>query len=94
MSVAVVTDSAAALPADVVARLGDERGRLRGEDELDPAVGEAGGDVADLAIGARGAEVVRPVYLPGYVAWEHALGHHDPLTDVFSSEAISDSRCP
>ena len=43
-----------------------------------------GGEVADLAIGPRGAEIVRPVYLPGYVAWEHALGHHDPLTDVFS----------
>ena len=33
---------------------------------------------------ARRAEITRPVYLPGYVAWEHRLGHHDPLTDVFS----------
>jgi len=29
-------------------------------------------------------ELTRPVYLPGYVAWEHRLGHHDPVTDVFS----------
>ena len=24
-----------------------------------------------------------PLYLPGYVSWEHACGHHDPLTDIF-----------
>ena len=35
-------------------------------------------------IGTRGAPVTRPVYLPGYVSWEHELGHHDPLTDTFS----------
>ena len=40
--------------------------------------------VVDLAIGADEEPVTRPVYLPGYVAWEHRLGHHDPLTDVFS----------
>ena len=38
----------------------------------------------DLSIGDRAAEVKRPVYLPGYVTWEHQLGHHDPLTDIFS----------
>jgi len=35
-------------------------------------------------IGARGIPITRPVYLPGYVCWEHELGHHDPLTDAFS----------
>ena len=29
-------------------------------------------------------ELTRPAYLPGYLAWEHRLGHHDPVTDVFS----------
>ena len=24
-----------------------------------------------------------PVYLPGYVSWEHTCGHHDPLTDIY-----------
>ena len=24
-----------------------------------------------------------PLYLPGYVCWEAACGHHDPLTDIF-----------
>ena len=28
--------------------------------------------------------MTRPVYLPGYVTWEHRLKHHDPLTDIFS----------
>ncbi|APZ92304.1 AAA domain-containing protein [Fuerstiella marisgermanici] len=25
-----------------------------------------------------------PSWLPGYVCWEHTVGHHDPVTDVFS----------
>ncbi len=28
-------------------------------------------------------EVLRPVYVNGYQSWEHLLGHHDPITDVF-----------
>lgn len=38
----------------------------------------------DLRIGDPGADLVRPVFLPGYIAWEHRVGHHDQLTDVFS----------
>lgn len=26
----------------------------------------------------------RPLYLPGFRAWEHVAGHHDALTDIFS----------
>lgn len=37
-----------------------------------------------LDIGKRGEELTRPVYLPGYVCWEHEIEHHDPLTDTFS----------
>ena len=47
-------------------------------------VGDGDGQVMDLSIGDRTAEVTRPLYLPGYVTWEHRVGHHDPLTDVFS----------
>lgn len=37
----------------------------------------------DLRIGSRDqTEIEQPVYLPGYVAWEHLAEHHDPLTDV------------
>jgi hypothetical protein len=38
----------------------------------------------DTAIGESGQPIDTPVYLPGYVTWEHALEHHDPLTDIFS----------
>ncbi len=31
-----------------------------------------------------GAPVLRPVFLPGYTTWEHEVGHHDALTDIFS----------
>ncbi len=37
----------------------------------------------DLFIGERGAVLTRLVYLPGYVSWEHELGHHDPVTDIY-----------
>ncbi|MDB6077546.1 MAG: helicase, partial [Akkermansiaceae bacterium] len=39
---------------------------------------------ANLDVAAASDDIVRPVYLPGYVSWEHAVGHHDELTDIFS----------
>jgi predicted DNA-binding WGR domain protein len=41
------------------------------------------GKVDSLLIAKRGDEITRPVYLPGYLSWEHEIGHHDPQTDVF-----------
>ncbi len=55
-----------------------------GESKITDEVDGGGETVANLAIGERGREIERPVYLPGYVSWEHEIGHHDPLTDVFS----------
>lgn len=40
--------------------------------------------VSDLAVAAAGSEITKPVFLPHYCSWEHAIGHHDELTDVFS----------
>ncbi len=40
--------------------------------------------VVDLAIGNSDETPTRPVYLPGYRCWEHCLGVHDPLTDIFA----------
>jgi hypothetical protein len=40
--------------------------------------------IDDLRIGQRGQPITRPVYLAGYVSWEHEIGHHDPLSDVYS----------
>ncbi len=46
---------------------------------------EAGSDHAvNLHLGRRDEPIMHPVYLPGYVSWEHLIDHHDPLTDVFS----------
>ncbi|MEU4393520.1 AAA domain-containing protein [Kribbella sp. NPDC023855] len=28
--------------------------------------------------------ITAPVLVPGWQSWEHVLGHHDPLTDIFS----------
>jgi predicted DNA-binding WGR domain protein len=40
--------------------------------------------ISDLRVAASDADVTKPVYLPGYRSWEHAIGHHDELTDIFS----------
>lgn len=40
-------------------------------------------NVVSLQLGRRGEAITQPVYLPGYVSWEHEIGHHDPLTDIY-----------
>ena len=47
-------------------------------------VGDASGTIVNLAIGEPEAAIERPVYLLGYLAWEHRVEHHDELTDIFS----------
>ena len=37
----------------------------------------------DLQVSDVPGNVERPVYLPGYLCWEHQLDHHDPATDIF-----------
>jgi predicted DNA-binding WGR domain protein len=37
----------------------------------------------NLLVAQPGAAIERPVYLPGYVSWEHRIGHHDALTDIY-----------
>ena len=39
---------------------------------------------ASLDVAALGATFAKPVFLGGYRSWEHAIGHHDELTDIFS----------
>lgn len=41
------------------------------------------GERRNLAVAERGAPVTRPVHLPGFVSWEHEVGHHDPVTDIY-----------
>ncbi len=40
--------------------------------------------VMDLTVAESGVEISRPVYLSGYTTWEHAVDHHDEVTDIFS----------
>ncbi len=57
---------------------------IEGRHKVDETAETPGGYHRDLSIGEHGEEIVRPVFLPGYVCWEHEVGHHDELTDVFS----------
>jgi hypothetical protein len=38
----------------------------------------------DLNLNENDEEIKRLVYLPAYRSWEHAVGHHDALTDIYS----------
>ena len=41
-------------------------------------------NIVSLDVGDGETAITRPVYLPGYTTWEHAIRHHDELTDVLS----------
>jgi predicted DNA-binding WGR domain protein len=45
---------------------------------------EARHESVNLEVAASDETITKPVFLPGYQSWEHALGHHDPVTDIFS----------
>jgi predicted DNA-binding WGR domain protein len=55
-----------------------------GESRRTADIDEASLAVSDLSVGATGDGITKPVFLPGYRSWEHAVGHHDELTDIFS----------
>src|SRR4051812_48561910 len=40
--------------------------------------------ISDLEVAKTDAEITKPVYLLNYKSWEHAVSHHDELTDIFS----------
>lgn len=56
---------------------------VKGQYRLETYVEHGIDSVVNLQIGRRGEPINQPVYLPGYVSWEHELAHHDPLTDVY-----------
>lgn len=41
-------------------------------------------EVVDQSIGEFDEDIDRVVYLPNFDCWEHQIGHHDPVTDIFS----------
>ncbi|HEV2692565.1 MAG TPA: AAA domain-containing protein [Verrucomicrobiae bacterium] len=40
--------------------------------------------VSDLGVGAADGAITKPIFIPRYRSWEHAVDHHDQLTDIFS----------
>lgn len=50
--------------------------------ELD--LGESGGRPKVQVTEPAPEAITAPVLVPGWQSWEHVLGHHDPLTDIFS----------
>ncbi len=55
-----------------------------GESKRETDIDTFAQNVTNLDVGSADAEITRPVFLPGYTTWEHAIGHHDELTDVHS----------
>jgi len=42
-----------------------------------------GSTTTDLHVLEPGAKLERPSFLTRYMSWEHEVGHHDPLTDIY-----------
>lgn len=40
--------------------------------------------ISDLEVSKTDTDITKPVYLLNYKSWEHSIGHHDELTDIFS----------
>ncbi len=55
-----------------------------GESKRETDIDTFAQNLTNLDVGSADAEITRPVYLPGYTTWEHAISHHDELTDVLS----------
>lgn len=83
-------EASRSLPRDATAELRRLEGRTAAAVEIVDEVRrttelDAGQEtILNLAIGEAEHRIDRPVYLAGYVTWEHVIGHHDALTDVFS----------
>ncbi len=61
---------------------------IMGESKRETDLDSFAQNITNLAVGSAEAEITRPVFLPGHVTWEHAIGHHDELTDIHSLGVI------
>ncbi len=52
--------------------------------QSDVDLGESGGRARTTVVEPVPAAITAPVYVAGWQSWEHVVGHHDPLTDIFS----------
>jgi hypothetical protein len=44
---------------------------------------DGGTSTTNLGIVEAGTKLERPCFMTRYVSWEHEVGHHDPLTDIY-----------
>ncbi|MFK4082908.1 AAA domain-containing protein [Kribbella sp. NPDC020789] len=51
-------------------------------EELD--LGTGGGQATTVVVDPVPDAITAPTHVPGWQSWEHVVGHHDPLTDVYS----------
>ena len=65
-------------------RLSTSAFEVVGEFKAETDVDTGARNVDNLGVGEFDEVVDRQMYLPGYTTWEQEIGHHDPLTDVFS----------
>src|SRR5205814_855016 len=42
-----------------------------------------GSTTTDLRVVEPGEDLLRPSFVTRFVSWEHEVGHHDPLTDIY-----------
>lgn len=52
--------------------------------QSDIDLGESGGRPRTTVVEPVPAAITAPVLVAGWQSWEHVVGHHDPLTDIFS----------
>jgi hypothetical protein len=52
--------------------------------QADIDLGESGGQLRTQVPEPTPEAIHAPALVPGWQSWEHVVGHHDPLTDIFS----------
>jgi hypothetical protein len=52
--------------------------------QSDVDLGESGGRPRTTVVEPIPAAITAPVHVAGWQSWEHVVGHHDQLTDIFS----------
>ncbi|TCO46258.1 AAA domain-containing protein [Kribbella antiqua] len=52
--------------------------------QSDLDLGDSGGRPKTTVVEPVAAAITAPVHVAGWQCWEHVVGHHDPLTDIFS----------
>lgn len=52
--------------------------------QVETDLGESGGQGRLKVTEPVPEAITAPVLVPGWQSWEHVVGHHDPLTDIFS----------